>query len=307
VNHLKPYPTPSSQLGLPIGDRRSALAGIALYAPSRRRSTLLRDLSRLAVIAFGPRVLPGRPSVWVSPMPAEIWSEIMASIAREIGRWDSTAVYGRSGGRSGFTLAAISKGTARAMVRVERRTAGGVCVEAAALRSLAAARTSTFVAPRSIATGSVGEWAYGITEAMDMGAHRMPKQPDLDSICDEISGSLDLGDRPPQVPTGWMPIHGDLTPWNLRQRRIGPPVLLDWESVTWGPPGADKVLYRASAAAVGRGSRPDGSAINPEAIDFWWSNVEVRMKEPMAAGAEPDVLNEEILRVLEVMARGIKG
>ncbi len=301
---LKAYPAGWSRLGVPMTGRREALAGIALYAPSRRRSEVFRVLSMLAVSVFGPRVLPGPASTWVCPIEADIWAELQQRIVGQVGTWDAIAVYGRSGGRSGFTLAVIADGRQRAMMRVESSQAGGVEIEAVALQQLAAAAPRSFVFPKLIDAGEIGNWSYDITAPIAMGAHRMPIRPDLDAICGELSAAITPPQRAAHLPVHWVPAHGDLTPWNLRGRRGGPPALLDWESVTWAPPGADNALYLISAAAIGRHRRPEGIELSVEVIDYWWEATELRIKQATAAGARPDPLNEEILRVLESVSRG---
>lgn len=53
-------------------------------------------------------------------------------------------------------------------------------------------------------------------------------------------------------PTGGLvPVHGDLTPWNLRRTPRGL-VLFDWESAGWGAPSSDLALYRRSCDEVRR-------------------------------------------------------
>jgi hypothetical protein len=307
VNPLKPYPTASSPLGVPVSDRRSALAGIALYAPSRRRSELYRDLSRLAVMVLGPRSLPGSATQWEMPIEADVWLAIDDRIRRCVGEWDMAAVYGRSGGRTGFTLAAISDGRPRAVVRLEHASVGGVAAEARALHAVARAKPTSFVAPTPIEEGEIGAWCYGINEALAMGAHRVPVNPDLAVIGAEVSAALAQTERPLSVPTHWRPAHGDLTPWNLRRRRSGPPALLDWESVTWAPPNADEGLYLISAAAVGRRPRPEAISLEPEVIEYWREAIAERVEIARSAGKAPDALNAEILEVLEMVARGNTG
>jgi hypothetical protein len=54
-----------------------------------------------------------------------------------------------------------------------------------------------------------------------------------------LKGSLE---RPPDIPPHWIPMHGDLVPWNLREDQKGELWLLDWEDAGWGPPLAD--LFR---------------------------------------------------------------
>ncbi len=301
---LKAYPAGWSRLGVPMAGRRAALAGIALYAPSRRRSELFRDLSMLAVAVLGPRCLPGPTSTWVCPIEHDLWDELEGRISGLVGPWDAIAVYGRSGGRSGFTMAVIAKGRQRAMMRVEASEAGGVEIEARALRQLAVARPESFVYPELLEVGEMGRWSYGITAPIVMGAHRMAVGPDLGTICGELSAAVTPPERAATVPQHWVPSHGDLTPWNLRARRVGSPALLDWESVTWAPPGADSALYVISSAAIGRHRRPEAITLSSEVIGYWWEATEARIKQATAFGTEPDALNEEILRVLETVSRG---
>jgi hypothetical protein len=66
-------------------------------------------------------------------------------------------------------------------------------------------------------------------------------------------------------------MHGDFTPWNLRQLRGGALVLVDWENAGWAPPGADEVFYRATWAAL-RHRLPGGCDAH-ESIQFWRDRV----------------------------------
>jgi glycosyltransferase involved in cell wall biosynthesis/thiamine kinase-like enzyme len=51
-----------------------------------------------------------------------------------------------------------------------------------------------------------------------------------------LAGRLE---RPPDIPEHWLPMHGDLVPWNLREDDSDQLWLLDWEDAGWGPPLAD--------------------------------------------------------------------
>jgi aminoglycoside phosphotransferase (APT) family kinase protein len=90
-----------------------------------------------------------------------------------------------------------------------------------------------------------------------------------------------------------MPLHGDLTPWNLR-RCAGEPWLLDWEDITWGPPGADEAYFHATATAV------CGAELCPaprDAVDHWLGVVSGRT----ADGAEEE-MRRHLLATLRRMA-----
>jgi aminoglycoside phosphotransferase (APT) family kinase protein len=66
-------------------------------------------------------------------------------------------------------------------------------------------------------------------------------------------------------------MHGDFTPWNLRQNG-GHLSLIDWESVEWGPPLGDQVLYEAASLALSR--RSPSRSFNSEAAGFWLERFE---------------------------------
>jgi len=93
------------------------------------------------------------------------------------------------------------------------------------------------------------------------------------------------------VDPSWRPMHGDLSPWNLRRRRGL--FLVDWEDAGWGPPGADEVYFEAAATVVcGRAARRDWS---PAAVDFWINALTERCRS--------DPNNTGSLGMLELLKR----
>jgi aminoglycoside phosphotransferase (APT) family kinase protein len=90
-------------------------------------------------------------------------------------------------------------------------------------------------------------------------------------------------------------MHGDLTPWNLRRFPRGMLALIDWEDACWGPPAADAVLFRASAAALGQPL--DAAPAELEAIEFW----ETRVRERSGAQARDARLSRDLLDALARM------
>jgi len=56
--------------------------------------------------------------------------------------------------------------------------------------------------------------------------------------------------RPSDTPAHWRPMHGDFTPWNLRQDRRGRLWLLDWEEAEWAPRVADVLRYAAAVRSM---------------------------------------------------------
>jgi hypothetical protein len=75
------------------------------------------------------------------------------------------------------------------------------------------------------------------------------------------------------TPPHWVPMHGDIYT-NLRDTGSGQLVLYDWESVRWGPPGADEVLYRVTQAVL----TGDPFKIDkwPEARAYWQARFAAR-------------------------------
>jgi hypothetical protein len=72
----------------------------------------------------------------------------------------------------------------------------------------------------------------------------------LRQVAADVSRALNLP-RPPHVPSHWLPIHGDLVPWNLREDEQGQLWLLDWEDADWGPPFADVVRFIVAYYSLG--------------------------------------------------------
>jgi len=75
----------------------------------------------------------------------------------------------------------------------------------------------------------------------------------LQRVVADIAQALRLP-RPADIPSHWVPIHGDLVPWNLREDEKGQLWLLDWEDATWGPPLSDVVRYVVAYYSLGWGT-----------------------------------------------------
>jgi Ser/Thr protein kinase RdoA (MazF antagonist) len=139
------------------------------------------------------------------------------------------------------------------------------------LAAVAASLPRNFSVPEVLGAGAAGGWEWIATAPLPTHLHRGDWTSDPYAIGSEISASLGtvLGPAPR---AGWVPIHGDLAPWNLRRsgRRT---VLIDWESVDHGPPAADAVYLVANRAAM-RGHLPD--TLNAEAARFWLDRLEQR-------------------------------
>ncbi|HUP19952.1 MAG TPA: hypothetical protein VM778_08370 [Gemmatimonadota bacterium] len=262
---LRPFPPGSGRILVPTDSRAAALAALALYPACRSGSAIAQRFARGAVRLAGARVLPRGPA-WFPPLPAAGWSSVRETWRSEIGGFDSLAIHRRSSGdEAGFGVLLLEGGEPRAFVKLRRGTSR-IDTESRALELLNGRPAHAFQAPAVLGRGVVGEWRWLALEPLPPRVHRMPADPDLEAIAEEIGDALGAFPRPSGAPPDWRPMHGDLTPWNLREVD-GTLWLMDWEAAGWGPPGADPVLYRATAAALtGRRARPTWSS---EAVTFW--------------------------------------
>lgn len=134
--------------------------------------------------------------------------------------------------------------------------------EAAALDLLARSPLPGIATPVPLEAGTftvgTSEVSYLATTAIALGRQR----PAIDEPLRTFES--DLAVRLHSLPgTGDTPVHGDLTPWNLRRTSRGL-TLFDWESAGWGSAGSDIATYRAGCDEVRRPWRsaaPDDSPI----------------------------------------------
>ena len=256
------YPPARGNVVVPRRPRPVVRVGASLYGPSRRRGLLAHRAAQQAIRALGSGWLPVvGPDRVVDP---ELWSELASELRRLGIQVEHVALYRRSQrGRSGFSLLAMDGDQATAFVKV-----GGdeIAREAEVLELVAAKPPTTFVAPRVVAAGNVSGVQYAVLSPLPAGIHVPDFEAPIDEICAEIGATLSVlrarGDRR----EGWEPMHGDLTPWNLRRHgRIR--LLFDWERAAWGPPKADQTLYWAACRALGR--RRGTWRPPEEAAAFW--------------------------------------
>jgi len=165
------------------------------------------------------------------------------------------------------------------------------------LESVAAFGPRGFRAPRPELIGAVGDWSYLVTSAVSGRGHRVPTNPPIRLVGREISRALGAFEPAPRDHADWEPMHGDLTPWNLRELGDGELSLIDWEDASFGPRGADATLYEATASALE--SRAPRWTAPAETTDFWRSRLEAR------SGSDPRdrALLEALLRRLGDMER----
>lgn len=263
---FKRFPPGTGNLLVPVDSRTAAMAAIALWPACRSTAVWARRLARTAVAIAGPRALPGRARTWTPPPGQDVWDRLVDRWSEVVGSVASWSVYQRpQTERDGFAVLLIEQGRPRGFAKV-RAAADPIAREWRALKAARGARTGAFEVPEPLATGEEDGWHWWLSRSLPVGLHTPPRDPPLEAITAEIHEALAGFPRPEGTPDHWSPIHGDLTPWNLRESS-GRLVLVDWEDAGWGPPRADEVLYRAVVAALGGERRrvPDAR----EAIEYW--------------------------------------
>ena len=274
--HLRPntdfvrYPPILGHVLLPSAPRSAALAGSDLYAPSRRRSYLSHRAGRVLIRAVGPRWLPPvlRDDL---PLDAETWAALVQSLRARGWRVDEVALYTRTqASRVSFSVLVIDRGDPVTFVRIGPPEA--LDNECLAVSLLDDVQPQAFEFPRLLGRGSLGSLGYAAFSTVLSGPHRPSMNPPVEAI---VAGIQDgLQGLPPRsgTPSHWRPMHGDFTPWNLRETRDQGPALIDWETAGWGPPGADEMLYYAASNALGLPAvKPPP---NHEAAAYWIDRIE---------------------------------
>jgi hypothetical protein len=268
MERYKRFPPGRGAVMLPLSSRAGAQAALAMYAAVRPRAVLAQRVARMGIALFGARILPGRATEWKRPMSDESWRGLQQRWRDELGDFDSMAVYERGHeNRPGAALLLLRGGSAVAFVKVRSTDVESLVNEARALEMVWRAQPRSFAVAQPLASGEQDGWHYFAMAPMPPLLHSIPQAPPLGSILRELRAALADASRPSGIPRHWEPMHGDFTPWNLRQTHEGKLTLVDWEYSGWGPPGADEVLYRASKAAVT--DHHPGHSDKHEAIHFW--------------------------------------
>lgn len=305
------FPPGVGNILVPMSDRRSARAALALYSPSRRSRILAQRGIWLLVGLIGPRAVPGSgTSPFLEAQRPDLVNAISLLEGR-FGAWDATAVYvARDPTIETWSLLLIRGGEPfmwirrRPIAEIEKSKR-----EVAALRLIETSSPASFTAPRIVDELSTDASALTAMATVMTGLHHPADPLDLELLTGSISRSLEGLARPGSTPESWVPCHGDLTPWNLRQRRGGKLVIVDWEEVMWGPPGCDFVLFRSTSRVLGTSAgEPDDwkSPAFEESRRFWISEWARRLddaRRPALDDREGDELSRSefasaVIRVL---------
>jgi len=269
---------PDGHLSVSTASVNAAKAGLAMYTACRRPSLAALRFAWDLVDRFGPGVLPGFTRPWTPPLDPHAWDALVKRWTNELGRFDDVAMHlRRPRHRAGASILLLDHGVPIAFVKVRSDNLDRLDAEQQALVALH--QPMSFSTPAPLSWGVEGRWHYLAMSALPPQIHTMVADPPLARIIDDIGAALrrDLR-RPPGTPAHWEPLHGDLTPWNLRALDDGTTVLFDWEATTWGPPRADLLWYDAVVAAVHLRVRPSGIPHSDEAAAFWIERLEQELR-----------------------------
>lgn len=278
-------PGPSGVL-LPIGSRRVAALGVPLYTASKRTVLAAQWGAWALTRVFGARILPGaREDVTIEPLN---------ELQELLGPFADVALYRRrDGARAGWTfLAGPRSGGAPRLVKV-RSDAAGLRREQEILTTVTSAAPSLFTVPRPVGFGTLADGSGWSAQEVVFDA---PHRPCL-SLPPGFNGELqrvlervraDVADDADDTTGEWAPMHGDLTPWNLRRDRHGRLWLFDWEDLGLAPRGADEGYFHAALGVVR--SRAPMPPVSDAVRDYWASVIRRRLAQGHPRGPNETML-----------------
>jgi hypothetical protein len=225
------------------GRRVRQLAGTSDW-----RRAILDRLGGVTVAVAGTGLL--RPGAWTWPEapPDEVVDWLRTDCAELADLSIVAAACPRQHGRARLSLL-CRRGPIDVVVKLGL-PADGIENEATVLRLLSDAPLPAIATPRVLAAGTIGDGsnggpiAYLATDALGLDGQRPAIGEPLATFESDLAARLHSMPRPPGTPSGAVPVHGDLAPWNLRRTSRGL-ALFDWEAAGWGQPGSDLDYYRA--------------------------------------------------------------
>jgi len=271
---FREFPPTRGRILVPLGSRAAALAGMEMYAACRPRALQFQRAASVAVRLLGPRAVPGRRAAWEPSMSADDWRLVEAQLSDLVGPFDSFAVFRpNQEERAGFGLLLLNGNRRLGYVKFRSGISARLQAEAEAQELAAASPGPVFRVARPLSFGCVAGWSYLLMEALPAGRHRPALATPMEEVIDRVQHLLVGLPRPTGTPHHWVPMHGDLTPWNVRRLADGNLGLLDWENAGWAPPGADHVLWEATRAML-LGCSPAFDPDAEEAREYWMRYLE---------------------------------
>lgn len=254
---LKRFPA-SPRLVLSAHAGRTGRHVSSLTGASDWRRALADRAGTAIVGAFGTRRLsPAERWAW----PDCTFEELAAALHDQLpGLRVLGAAVPRQRGRRRLSLLARTAGTLTVIKLGADEADGSLTAEAAALELLRinplpgiatphvlASGLLAGLPPHSIAAGETIEFIA--TTSIAIGSQRAAIDVPLHTFVADLAIRLASLPKPPATAADAVPVHGDLTPWNLRRTRRGL-ALFDWESTGWGAPGSDLATYRAACDTI---------------------------------------------------------
>lgn len=269
THRYKVFPPRWRNQWIPTSSKAAGLAGLCTYSAVRPLGRTVQRASLWAVSMFGAGILPGRTHSLALPVPVDVMTELFAIIQTEVVKFDELSVHRHRGeDRTGFAVLLLQAGIPQAFVKFrETDQATNLIHEEEALQLVVHSQPRTFSSPAVIGSGEFSGWRFLALEPLPPLMHKTPKRPPIAEIADEIQTALRTLHKPSSMADHWAPMHGDLTPWNLRMVRSSLS-LFDWENVGWGPPGSDLTLYHLTSRQLGLRTSP-GLMVDQEAYNFW--------------------------------------
>ncbi len=220
------YPPGLGHVLIPTRPRSAGVHASSLYAATRFRAVAGHRVGRLLIAVAGTGWLP-RASLEQEGVSEEQLAELLGTLRKHGVGIDALGIYTRTqAARNGFTFVTIGEDGPTSFVRVGEPST--IETECRSLTLLEKASPKSFQCPSVLDRGAFGSLEYSAQSVVLRGLHRPPRDPPIDAITAEIQSALAELPRPADVADHWVPIHGDFTPWNLRQRGTSLS-LIDWE------------------------------------------------------------------------------
>jgi hypothetical protein len=241
------YPL-SARFTMSAGAGRRARHIRALAGTSDWRRDVLDRVGSMAVAAAGTRSWPSTQAwAWPECPPGALVEALRDHVPGVV---ILAAARPRQVGRQRLSLLA-RRGDRDLVVKLGPPNEG-IETEADVLRLLADDQLPGIATPRVLASGVIdldGPVAFHATEPLGLRRQRPAIDEPLRTFEADLGARLQSLRRPGGAPSGAVPTHGDLTPWNLRRTGRGL-ALFDWESAGWGPPDSDLAQYRRTSAEL---------------------------------------------------------
>lgn len=267
----KEFPPRWRNQKIPTSSRAAALAGLSTYTAIRPLGIIVRDLTWAAVSIFGPRILPSKSGPLGDTATVATFADLFEMLYTNVVPFDEVSVHRQRGeDRIGSALLLIRRGAPCAFVKFRRTDqADALHRERDAIEAITAFRPRQFQLAGVMGFGEHRGWSFLALEPLAPGRNRTPSRPSIADICSEITAGLGNISRPIETPSHWTPMHGDFTPWNLREigKRL---TLFDWEHASWGPPGSDAALYYLTSRVLHLRTTPTVD-VSEETRSFWLS------------------------------------